>query len=101
MDDIVVYACSLQQHDIKMKILTDLLRAANLQLQPDKCEFLRREVAYLGHIIDENGIKPDPGKTTAIKNFPVPKNAKNIKQFLGLAGIIGDLCFPFPVLQIL
>jgi hypothetical protein len=55
-------------------------------LQPDKCEFLRQEVTYLGQIITENDVKPDPNKTRAVEKFPVPKNAKNIKQFLGLAG---------------
>ena len=61
------------------------LSAANLKLQPDKCEFLRPEVAYLGHIIDTEGVRPDPKKIEAVKNFPTPKNPKNIEQFLGLA----------------
>ncbi|XP_039308185.1 uncharacterized protein LOC120358336 [Solenopsis invicta] len=86
MDDIVVYASSLQEHEIKMNKLMDRLRSANLVLQPDKCEFLRREVAYLGHIIGENGVRPDPQKISAVQNFPVPKNIKNVRQFLGLAG---------------
>ena len=62
------------------------LSKANLFLQPDKCEFFKREVAYLGHIITDNGIRPDPKKIIAVENFPVPKTRKNIKQFLGLAG---------------
>ena len=55
-------------------------------LQPDKCEFLRHEVIYLGHIIDEHGVKPDPKNIEAVENFPRPKTPKNIKQFLGLIG---------------
>jgi transposase InsO family protein len=86
MDDIVVYARSLREHEIKCERLMQRLRDANLQLQPDKCEFLRHEVAYLGHIIGANGVKPDPGKIKSIMHFPTPKNPKNIKQFLGLAG---------------
>ena len=62
------------------------MREANLRLQPEKCEFLRKEVTYLGHVINKNGVHPDPKKIEAVKNFPVPKNQKNIKQFLGLAG---------------
>ena len=46
----------------------------------------RPEVGYLVHIIDKNGVRPDPKKIIAVKNFPVPKTQKNIKQFLGLAG---------------
>lgn len=86
LDDIVLYASSLQKHEIKFNKLAERLRQANLKLQPDKCEFLRKEVGYLGHIISDKGVKPDPAKIRAVKEFPTPRNAKNIKQFLGLAG---------------
>lgn len=86
MDDIVIYASSLREHDIKIAKLMARLRSANLTLQVDKCEFLRHEVAYLGHIIGENGVRPDPQKIIAVKNFPAPRNQKGIRQFLGLAG---------------
>lgn len=86
LDDIVIYASSLEEHAIKFKNLMDRLTYAGLTLQPDKCEFLRTEVAYLGHIITQEGIKPNPDKIAAIKNYPVPKNSKQIKQLLGLIG---------------
>lgn len=86
MDDIVVYANSLKEHDEKMKRLFGRLKTAGLTLQPEKCLFLRKEVAYLGHIISEEGVKPDPKKTQAVSEFPRPKTRKNIKQFLGLVG---------------
>jgi len=57
-----------------------------LKLQPDKCEFLHRKVAYLGHIITGEGVRPNPKKTDAMENFPASRNQKNIKQFLGLSG---------------
>lgn len=86
LDDIVLYSSSLREHEIKFERLAARLRAANLKLQPDKCEFLRREVMYLGHIIGEDGVRPDPKKVEAVQKFPRPQTAKNIKQFLGLAG---------------
>lgn len=86
LDDIVLYASSLREHEIKFRKLATKLRATNLKLQPDKCEFLRREVTYLGHIISEDGVRPNPQKIQAVKEFPIPKTPKNIKQFLGLAG---------------
>lgn len=86
LDDIVLYASSLQEHKIKFNKLAERLRKANLKLQPDKCEFLRKEVGYLGHVISDEGVKPDPSKLHAVKEFPRPVHAKNIKQFLGLAG---------------
>lgn len=86
LDDIVLYSSSLREHAIKFERLAARLRAANLKLQPDKCEFLRKEVMYLGHIIGEDGVRPDPKKIEAVQEFPQPRNPKAIKQFLGLAG---------------
>jgi len=86
VDDIVLYVSSLMEHQIKFNKLAEHLRKTNLKLQPDKCEFLRKQVNYLGHIISERGVKPDPQKIRAVKEFPRPQNGKNVKQFLGLAG---------------
>jgi hypothetical protein len=52
----------------------------------DKTEFLHREIAFLGHIVTSDGVKPNPDKIKAIKAFPVPKTEKQIKSFLGLLG---------------
>lgn len=86
MDDIVVYANSLKQHEQKLRNLLERLKTAGLLLQPEKCKFLCKEISYLGHVITNEGVKPDPKKTEAVANFPRPRNSKNIKQFLGLAG---------------
>ncbi|XP_029675230.1 uncharacterized protein LOC115242829 [Formica exsecta] len=86
MDDIVIYATSLEEHERKYNALMERLREANLKLQPDKCEFLKTEVTYLGHVISKDGVKPDPKKLEAVQRFPRPKTPQNIKQFLGLAG---------------
>ncbi|XP_025161592.1 uncharacterized protein LOC112590101, partial [Harpegnathos saltator] len=84
LDDIVVYASSLEEHKHKFEKLMQRLKEANLKLQPDKCQFLRREVNYLGHVIRNGGVKPDPKKLEAVHEFPIPKTPNNIKQFLGL-----------------
>ncbi|KAM0735103.1 Retrovirus-related Pol polyprotein from transposon 17.6 [Formica fusca] len=86
LDDIVIYGASLEDHNKRLKEVLQRPRENNLKLQPDKCEFLRKEVIYLGHIISENGISPDPSKLTAIKEFPTPKKVKDIQSFIGLAG---------------
>lgn len=86
LDDIVVFASSLQEHEQKLIEVFDRLRKYGLKVQPDKCEFLRKEVGYLGHIISSEGVKPNPEKVQAVKEFPIPKSCKDIKSFLGLAG---------------
>ena len=80
LDGIVIYANTLEEHEIKLNNLAERLRKANLHLQLDKWKFLRPAVGYLGHIIDQNGVRPDPKKIT-VKNFPVPKTQKNVKHF--------------------
>ncbi|KMQ98326.1 enzymatic polyprotein endonuclease reverse [Lasius niger] len=86
LDDIVIYGSSLEDYNKRLTEVLRRLRENNLKLQPGKCEFLHKEVIYLGHIISENEIMPDPSKLTAIKNIPIPKKIKDIQAFLGLAG---------------
>jgi len=82
LDDIIVYSTWLEEHILSIKKVFEKLRDANLKLQLDKCEFMKKETEFLGH----NGIKPNPIKTKAITNFPLPKTPKQKKSFLGLCG---------------
>lgn len=84
LDDIVIYAKSLAEHDVKIREVLDRLRAHGLKLQPEKCEFLRKEVSYLGHQITEAGVKPDPTKVGAIERFSTPTSTKQVKTFCGM-----------------
>jgi len=86
LDDIVIYGASLEDHNKRLEEVLQRLRKNNLKLQPDKCEFLRKETIYLGHIISENGISPDPSKLIAIKEFLTLRKVKDIQFFIGLAG---------------
>lgn len=86
LDDIIIYSTSLQEHLEGITQVFRRLREANFKIQMDKCEFLRKEISFLGHIINSEGIKPNPAKIDAIKNFPLPKTRTEIKAFLGLVG---------------
>ena len=55
-------------------------------MKREKCDFFKRYLQYLGHLVSEEGFEPLPEKITSIKNMPPPKTAKEVKQFLGLAG---------------
>ena len=59
------------------------LSAAVLQLKPNKCEFLKSQIAYLGHIVSKDGIETDPKKITAIKEWPITKTVTEVQSFLG------------------
>ena len=56
-----------------------------MKLQPDKCEFLRKEVSYLGHDIGQTGVRPDEKRIEAVKECPEPRTTRELKGFLGLA----------------
>src|SRR5436190_3909218 len=86
LDDIIILGTSLQEHIENIKTIFNTLKEHNLKVQLDKSEFLRKEVAYLGHIVTKDGIRPNPDKINTVKSFPIPKTPKEIKQFLGLIG---------------
>jgi len=81
LDDIIVFGETLQVHDDKLRDVFARLRMHNLKLQPDKCEFLRKEVTYLGHRLTTKRLLPDFDK-----EFPTPTNIRQLKAFLGLSG---------------
>jgi len=86
LDDIIIYALNLEDHSRKLREVFDRLRESNLKLQPSKCSFMRKEVNYLGHVITDKGVRPNPQKIDCVVKFPTPTNAKEIKSFLGLSG---------------
>lgn len=86
LDDIIIFSTSLQEHLQSLKSVFQRLRESNFKIQLDKSEFLRKEVAYLGHIVTPEGVRPNPDKIYAIKQYPIPKTTKQIKGFLGLLG---------------
>ncbi|CAG8698215.1 11603_t:CDS:1, partial [Ambispora gerdemannii] len=61
------------------------LREAGLRLNVDKCHFCKEQLEFLGHIITQDGIQPDPAKVEKVKDFPQPTNITELRGFLGLA----------------
>jgi hypothetical protein len=83
-DNIVIHAKSLVDHNIKLREVLDRPRTYRLKLQPEKCEFLRKEVNYLGHQITEAGVKPVHQKVVEIARYPTPTSVKELKTFCGM-----------------
>ena len=62
-----------------------LLERAGLKIKRSKCLFAQEQVNYLGHVVSAAGVSPDKKKIKAIKQFPTPKNADQVRSFIGLA----------------
>ena len=60
------------------------IRSANLKLKPRKCSLLKREVTFLGHVISEEGVLPNPDNVERLANWPVPTRVRDVRAFLGL-----------------
>lgn len=85
LDDIIIFRQSIEEHNKNLAIILQKLRELGLKIQPDKCEFLKPELEYLGHIVTAEGVKPNPRKIEAVKNFKQPTNPTEVKSFLELA----------------
>jgi len=86
LDDIICFSATMEEHAKKLGNIFERLEQANFKIQPEKCVFATDTVEYLGHVCTPQGIRPDPRKFKAIKEYPVPKTVKDIRSFIGLAG---------------
>jgi hypothetical protein len=86
LDDILLFSETIQDHARRMRLVFDRIEEANFKLDIAKCTFGVPKVAYLGHVVSQEGVAPDPSKVTAIWNFPRPKTVRDVRAFLGLSG---------------
>lgn len=84
-DDLICFGRNLNLHNQNLMDIFTRLRKVNLKLNPPKCQFLQKEVLYLGHIISKNGIQPDTEKIKVLNNYPRPKTIDEIKRFVAFA----------------
>ncbi|WMV45576.1 hypothetical protein MTR67_038961, partial [Solanum verrucosum] len=86
IDDILVYSRSEEEHANHLRQVLQILRDRKLYAKFSKCEFWLNSVAFLGHVVSDEGIRVDNQKIEAVKNWPRPTTPTEIRSFLGLAG---------------
>lgn len=86
LDDILIYSKNGKEHEKHLRVVLTCLRENQLYGKLSKCSFFQKKVHYLGHIISGEGISADPEKVKAIMDWLVPKNAHEVRSFMGLAG---------------
>ncbi|GJW04164.1 putative reverse transcriptase domain-containing protein [Tanacetum coccineum] len=86
IDDILIYSKTQEEHVEHLRLVLELLKKEKLYAKFSKCEFWLREVQFLGHVINGNGIHVDPSKIEAVKNWKAPRTLTEVRSFLGLVG---------------
>lgn len=84
LDDLLVTGGNEDEHLQNLSEVLSRLRAAGMRLHPDKCEFMKPSVEYLGHRIDQQGLHPVDSKVEAVVGAPDPKNVDELRSFIGL-----------------
>ena len=83
LDDVVVYAPSVEEHLKRLGAVLQKLKEAGLKLKPSKCHLFKKSISYLGHVVSEEGVRTDPKKIEAVKKWERPHNVHTVRGFLG------------------
>ncbi|GFV64493.1 hypothetical protein TNCV_105821 [Trichonephila clavipes] len=91
LDDLVIPAKNEQEGLEKLKIIFEVAKKYGLEIKFKKCQFLKKKIEFLGHIVESGTIKPSPTKTLAVRKFPEPTTIKQVQSFLGLTGYFRNI----------
>ncbi|XP_057760408.1 uncharacterized mitochondrial protein AtMg00860-like [Arachis stenosperma] len=86
IDNILIYSKSKEEHAEHLRTVLRILKENKLYVKLSKCEFWKKEVKFLGHVVSKQGIAVDPSKVEAVMNWGRPTSVTEIRSFLGLAG---------------
>ena len=86
LDDICIYSKTKEEHLEHLDKVLTILEQHRLFVGLDKCSFGVQEMEFLGHVVGTDGVKVDPKKVQAVKDWPTPKDVKEVRSFLGLTG---------------
>ena len=84
MDDVLINGQDQEEHDRRLEAVLQRIQFAGITLNPEKCEFSKDQLKFLGHIIDKDGVRGDPAKIQAVLDLPPPSNIPQMRQFVGM-----------------
>jgi hypothetical protein len=87
IDDILVFADTIEEHARRLDKVLQRFEKANLLLQQGKCTVALPQVNYLGYVVSRDGVMASPDKVLAVRKYAVPKEVKEVRSFLGLASL--------------
>ena len=85
LDKTILFSSTPEEHLERLRIVFERFRAHKLKINSDKCDFFKKKVQVLGHIVSKHGLQVDHSKIEAVEKIPVPKSQTKVKSFLRLA----------------
>ena len=85
LDDVIIFGCNMFSHTRNLSAILSRFEKYNLKSKPQKCAMYQTEIKFLGKLVSQNGISVNPENTEIIKNWPIPKEIKQLESFLGFA----------------
>jgi hypothetical protein len=86
IDDTLVYSKTVEEHEVHLRLVLDKLWEYMYYAKLKKCAFWLSEVAFLGHVINQDGIIVDPKNVASVVKWQRPTTVTEVQSFLGLAG---------------
>lgn len=83
LDNILIFTQTLEEHRQIVREVLKRLKDNNLYLRPEKCKFEQLEIEYLGLVIREGQVQMDWAKVAAVREWPTPRNLRDVRGFLG------------------
>jgi len=83
LDDILIFTRMEEEHEQAVRRVLEVLVEHKLFLHPEKCEFHRKRIEYLGLVISENKVEMDPVKVAGVHDWPIPENQTDMQAFIG------------------
>ena len=84
IDDVLVIGKNEAEHDTRLMQVLERLESVRVTLNREKCAFRQSSVKFLGHLIGQDGVRADPGKTSAIRDMETPQSVSDLMRFLGM-----------------
>nr|AAT47081.1 putative polyprotein [Oryza sativa Japonica Group] len=86
IDDILIYSKSEEEHEQHLRLVLEKLKEHQLYAKFSKCDFWLKEVQFLGHIVNAQGVAVDPANVESVTKWTPPRTVTQVRSFLGLAG---------------
>ncbi|MCA9766889.1 MAG: hypothetical protein KC455_10785, partial [Carnobacterium sp.] len=86
LDDVIIFSKTVEEHREHLAVVKKKLEEIGMIWNKEKCETFKNEIKILGHIVSASGLKPNPDRVRAIRDFKMPGTKKEMMSFLGLVG---------------